>query len=81
VNVLLDAARRLPEIPVRLAGDGPMLEAHKAAAPDNASFLDACRREAVVDAYRAARFLVVPSVCFEGCPLVVAEAMGVGLPS
>ncbi len=30
--------------------------------------------------YQGARFLVVPSKWFEGCPLVVSEAMGHSLP-
>jgi glycosyltransferase involved in cell wall biosynthesis len=30
--------------------------------------------------YQGARFLVVPSMWFEGCPLVVSEAMSHGLP-
>jgi glycosyltransferase involved in cell wall biosynthesis len=30
--------------------------------------------------YRAARFLVLPSVCLEMCPLSVLEAMALGIP-
>ena len=30
--------------------------------------------------YRGARFLVIPSNWFEGCPLVISEAMSHGLP-
>ena len=36
VDVLLKAAARLPEVPVRLAGDGPILDDLTTDAPDNA---------------------------------------------
>lgn len=80
VSTLLEAAGMVPEVPVRLLGDGPTLEEHRAAAPDNAVFVGRLPSDKVADAYRKARFLVVPSRWFEGCPLVILEAMSHGLP-
>jgi glycosyltransferase involved in cell wall biosynthesis len=77
---LLEAAAMVPEVPVRLAGDGPTFQEHKAAAPTNAEFLGQLSADAMDAAYAGARFLVVPSRWFEGCPLVISEAMGHGLP-
>ena len=80
VATLLDAARRTPEIPIRLLGGGPNFEEYSADAPPNATFLGQLAGERVAEEYRGARFLVVPSLWFEGCPLVILEAMSNGLP-
>jgi glycosyltransferase involved in cell wall biosynthesis len=80
VDVLLAAAARLPEVPVRLAGDGPILEALMAAAPPNADFVKRIPPDKMMSFYKDARFLVVPSMWFEGHPLVITEAMSHGLP-
>ncbi len=80
VDVLLAAAARLPGVPVRLAGDGPILDTLMSGAPPNALFMKRLGPEAMASFYQGARFLVVPSMWFEGCPLVVSEAMSHGLP-
>jgi len=80
VATLLEAARRTPEIPIRLVGGGPTLGEHMAEAPSNATFLGQIAENGVREEYRGARLLVVPSQWFEGCPLVILEAMSHGLP-
>jgi glycosyltransferase involved in cell wall biosynthesis len=80
VDTLLDAARQLPDIPMRLAGDGPALAQLQASAPANARLLGRLQSGEMQPFYRQARFLVVPSKWFEGCPLVISEAMSNGLP-
>jgi len=80
VATLLEAARRIPDIPIRLLGGGPTLEGHAAEAPHNATFLGQLSEHRVAEEYFGARFLVVPSLWFEGCPLVILEAMSHGLP-
>ena len=80
VDVLLAAVARLPDVALRLAGDGNLLAGLKSAAPVNASFANRLGPQEMAAFYRGARFLVVPSRWFEGCPLVVSEAMSHGLP-
>jgi glycosyltransferase involved in cell wall biosynthesis len=80
VATLVRAARRAQEIPIRLLGDGPTRDEHESEAPQNAKFLGQLPAYEVAAEYRSARFVVVPSVWFEGCPLVILEAMSHGLP-
>jgi glycosyltransferase involved in cell wall biosynthesis len=80
VGVLLAAAARLPDVALGLAGDGPQLNDFRSVAPPNARFAGRLGPKQMAAFYRYARFLVVPSNCFEGCPLVVSEAMSHGLP-
>jgi glycosyltransferase involved in cell wall biosynthesis len=80
VSTLLAAARMTPEIPVHLFGDGPTLGVHRDEAPPNAVFHGQTDPERMASAYRKASFVVVPSRWFEGCPLVISEAMSHGLP-
>lgn len=80
VSTLLEAAGMVPEVPVRLLGDGPTLQEHRDAASPGAVFMGHLPGDQVAAAYRKARFLVVPSRWFEGCPLVISEAMSHGLP-
>lgn len=80
IDTLLRAAQRLPDLRVRLAGDGPLLDELRRQAPANAELPGRLDADAMTTFYQNARFLVVPSKCFEGCPLVVSEAMSQGLP-
>ncbi len=80
VATLLEAAGRIPDIPIHLLGDGPDYDDLRAHAPPNAKFMGQLSRDRVLEAYRKSRFLVFPSRCFEGCPLVISEAMSHGLP-
>jgi glycosyltransferase involved in cell wall biosynthesis len=49
-------------------------------APANARFLGFVNRRDLPHFFAQGRFLVLPSRSFEGFPLVLAEAMGFGLP-
>lgn len=80
VELLVEAARQLPDVSFRIAGDGPLAQAARAGAPANVTFLGPVPREDLSSFYSHARFVVAPSQCFEMCPLVVLEAMAHGLP-
>jgi glycosyltransferase involved in cell wall biosynthesis len=79
IDTLMEASR-LCGLPIRLAGDYGAMPQLASSAPDNVSLLGPLDREKMDEFYRRARMLVLPSVCFEMCPLVVPEAMGYGLP-
>jgi glycosyltransferase involved in cell wall biosynthesis len=80
IDTLLAAAAQMPDVPFKVAGDGPALLEAKAKAPRNVEFVGRLGPNELSEFYRRSRMLVVPSVCFEQFPMVVLEAMGRALP-
>jgi glycosyltransferase involved in cell wall biosynthesis len=71
-------------IPLQIGGDGPLRASLEAeCAQQNLSsvrfsgWIDA---QTALERIRAARFLIVPSTCYEGFPMAVAEAFACGVP-
>jgi glycosyltransferase involved in cell wall biosynthesis len=82
IDTLLSAWERLGgRAELRIVGHGPLAERTRSRAAEIAgvTFLGRQSRDQVLDAMRAAEFLVFPSLWPEGFPLVLAEAMATGL--
>ncbi len=77
ISTLMDAARRTG-LPFRLAGDSA--ELRLADGLSNVELVHTRSRAELMEFYRGARVLVVPSVWFETFPLVIGEAMSHGIP-
>jgi glycosyltransferase involved in cell wall biosynthesis len=81
---LLDAWRRVPHIPLKIIGDGPLLDdLRRTVGEPGLAHVELCGRlphDAVLDLMRQAAFLVFPSAWYECFPLTLLEAMAVGLP-
>ena len=84
VMTLLEAARMLPDIPFRIAGDGPLFDpAWKFVSRHtlkNVSLEGHVRDERKRQLFARARFIVVPSEWNEPFPTVVPEAYAFGKP-
>lgn len=83
IPVLIEAAARLQgRVPVKVLGEGPLTAElrRKAAAFPGIEFLGRVSEEEKTRLFRRAMFLVFPSVWYEGFPMVIAEALNVGLP-
>ena len=77
LSLLLEAARLLPPVKIKVLGDGPLLEDYRAQAPENVEFLG-FRRD-VRPHLQQARFLV--HTCrAEGFGYSLLEALAAGLP-
>lgn len=84
VAILPRLAHALPEVELRVVGDGPLratierdaqvLGAH------NLRLLGALHGEALAAQIRTASVVIVPSVCFENAPLAVLESFMHGTP-
>ncbi len=79
IDTLLEAWRSL-DVPLRVIGDGPLLEGLRNAALPNVSSLGRMAPDAVAAEMERAQFLVLPSLCYENFPLTIAEAFCRGLP-
>lgn len=81
IQTLIDAAYKA-SFPVHIIGTGPMLGMVQEAAKklDHVTYLGVQPRQAVWDAIRQCRALVVPSLCYEGLPTVILEAFASGTP-
>ncbi|RYZ74427.1 MAG: glycosyltransferase [Proteobacteria bacterium] len=83
IHVLLKTWRSDPRLPLlKIVGDGPVRSDVDAAAKElpNLEVLGARPREEVAELLRGAECLVMPSVWYEGCPMVMVEALASGTP-
>ncbi|MHB1945334.1 MAG: glycosyltransferase family 4 protein [Metallibacterium sp.] len=81
IRVLLDAARRCRELPVRFTLIGPMVssEVFAGGLPANVTYAGASLPGGVAEAMRRADLFVLPTL-EDACALVVLEAMAAALP-
>ncbi len=82
VRTLLEAWKdSSPAVPLKIAGDGPMrLEVEAVSGRHNIQYLGPVSREGVCQLMRNAFVLIVPSLWYEGLPVVVPEAFSAALP-
>jgi glycosyltransferase involved in cell wall biosynthesis len=79
VRVLIEAARR-SKAWIEVIGEGPLAAELAASAPRNVLFGGPLPRPEVRERIASAEALVVPSICYEGSPMVIAEAFAAGTP-
>jgi glycosyltransferase involved in cell wall biosynthesis len=77
VRTLVKAWQKLPEIPLLVAGDGPL--GHMPW-PRGVTWLGELPHPRVLELMKNAHLLVVPSVCYEIGPLTILEAFACGVP-
>jgi glycosyltransferase involved in cell wall biosynthesis len=75
LQTLMDAARKLPDVLFRAAGHYDRMPELPAQAPLNFKFMGHLSREVLANFYAGCRMIVLPSICFEGFPTVIPEAM------
>ncbi|WP_426418673.1 glycosyltransferase family 4 protein [Bradyrhizobium genosp. A] len=65
---------------VEIVGDGPETDRLRSIAPPNVTFAGRIPREEVASRLRSASAVLVPSRCYEGFPMIVAESMACSTP-
>ncbi|MDP4025281.1 glycosyltransferase family 4 protein [Methylobacterium sp. NEAU 140] len=76
--MVLAAAAALARAPITVIGDGPL--AAELRGRPNLTLLGSRDSEGVRRAMAVAAAVVVPSICYEGLPMVIPEAFAVGTP-
>jgi len=79
IQVLLEAARRMPEVPIRIVGK-VLPEFCRPSDLPNVEFLGECSMERTLEIMKGSACLVVPSLCYETFARVVIEAYACGRP-
>jgi glycosyltransferase involved in cell wall biosynthesis len=83
IDVLLEAWERLGDrMKLTIVGEGPMADvvAERTRRLENVEWLGRRPKEEVLELMKRAGMLVFPSVWYEGFPMTIVEAYGVGLP-
>lgn len=78
--ITLVRAWRALDLPLRIAGEGPLAAAVREAAAPNVTMLGLLTPHEVRAEMARASFLVMPSECYEGFGLTIAEGFCRGLP-
>lgn len=79
LRTLIEAWREM-KVPLRIAGDGPLMDELRSTAPDNVTLLGRVPSEKVHAEMSRAALLLMPSNWYEGFPVTLVEALACGLP-
>jgi glycosyltransferase involved in cell wall biosynthesis len=84
VRLLLQAWQGLQGVPLKIVGDGPLMDEVRAVVQgqklEGVEVLGQRSRQEVLTWMKGAQFLVVPSEWYEGFPVTIAEAFACGVP-
>lgn len=81
-DVLLRAWKKKSLLPLKILGDGPQAAElrRQAQGIDQVEFLGFVSQDRCGEYMRGAKFLIVPSLCYENFPKVIAESYSYGIP-
>lgn len=78
IGTLLNAVKKLPEIPFIFAGNGPLeSEVNSIENIENRGFVSGEELHTLI---RQAKYSILPSECYENCPFTVMESITYGTP-
>jgi glycosyltransferase involved in cell wall biosynthesis len=81
IPALMKAMESFPGVKLKIAGTGPLLESLKRQNRPDIEFTGFISGKKLYDCIRKARFIIVPSECYENNTLVIIEAYTLGTPA
>lgn len=78
VEILAEAVRGLEKQPIQVIGSGPLESTVRAVFGDRYVGFEPLER--IMQRMQSARYLVVPSICYENSPRTIVEAFSCGVP-
>ena len=80
IGTLIESMKSLPDLTLKVAGTGPMLEQLKSIAMPNVQFVGYKAGKELFDLVKDASFIIVPSECEENNPMTIVEGYTYGKP-
>jgi glycosyltransferase involved in cell wall biosynthesis len=80
ISYLIKAVESLPNVNLKIAGQGPLLEALSKRHRPNIEFVGHKSGKELHDYIRKAMFVIVPSIWYENNPMAILEACTLGTP-
>lgn len=80
IATLIESMKSLPDITLKVAGTGPMLDQLRTIATHNVQFVGYKTGNELFDLVKNASFIIVPSECEENNPMTVVEGYTYGKP-
>lgn len=80
IERLVDVMKHFPNVTLKIAGNGPLLEELRYNNIGNIDFLGFLSNESLASCIQNASFIIVPSECEENNPLTISEAYAHGKP-
>ncbi len=77
ISQLIEAWRHI-NYPLTVVGEGSLQKKLEKIAPENVNFVGLKTRNDIIELYKNCAFVVIPSIWYEGLPLVSIEAMAMG---
>lgn len=77
---LIEAFRKNPMLKLKIVGTGPLENALRQLLPDNVELLGPKYGDELFEMVKGARFVCVPSECYENNPLTIVEAYSYSVP-
>lgn len=81
ISILIDAIAGIPDINLKIIGKGPLLDTLKRTSHPNIEFLGYKTGEELFNYIRRAKFIIVPSICYENNTMVIPESYTLGTPA
>jgi len=80
IATLIKAAKNCTDVQFRVSGANDRFPDFEKEASSNVKFLGILSKERIASLFNTSRMLVFPSIWYEGFPMVLVEAMMMGLP-